>query len=172
VQKKIRRFLLDESHEEGAMGRSKAKQPEKLPHPPKLYRLLGQVVKFYRRRFNEAPRARDYLAERGITDKHALETFWAGYCDGTLRDVLPFDEHVHEELRTLGVLKENGRELFTECAVFPLWDLGGTCVGMYGRRLFDSEVPHLYLPGARRGLINWQAAKPCVPITTGQPAAW
>jgi hypothetical protein len=66
---------------------------------------------------------------------------------------------VHEDLRTLGVLKDNGKELFAECVVFPLWDLGGACVGMYGRRLFDSEVPHLYLPGSRRGLINWQAGK-------------
>jgi DNA primase len=32
---------------------------------------------------------------------------------------------------------------------------------MYGRRLFESDVQHLYLPGARRGLLNWQAAKRC-----------
>jgi len=29
---------------------------------------------------------------------------------------------------------------------------------MYGRRLYDSEVNHLYLPGPRRGLVNWHAA--------------
>jgi DNA primase len=141
------------------MGCSKTNQPEKLPHPPKLYKLLGQVAKFYRRRFGEASRARDYLAERGVTDKHAFEVFWAGYCDGSLRDALPFDDHVLADLKALGVLKDNGKELFRECVVFPLWDLRGVCVGMYGRRLFESEVPHLYLPGPRRGLINWQAAK-------------
>jgi len=141
------------------MGRSKTKQPEPLPHPPKLYKLLDQVAKFYRRHFDEEPRAKNYLAERGVTDKHALQVFWAGYCDGSLHDALPFDEQVHEDLRTLGILKDNGKELFAECVVFPLWDMNGVCVGLYGRRLFDSEVPHLYLPGPRRGLINWQAAK-------------
>ncbi|MEE8410153.1 MAG: toprim domain-containing protein, partial [Myxococcota bacterium] len=141
------------------MGRRKVKEAEQLPHPPRLYKLLGQVAKFYRRRFQEEPRARDYLAERGINHKHAFEVFSAGYCDGTLHDVLPFDDHIHEDLRVLGVLKDNGKELFRECVVFPLWDLRGVCVGMYGRRLFDSDVPHLYLPGARRGLVNWQASK-------------
>jgi DNA primase len=142
------------------MRRSKGNgKSAQLPHPPRLYKLLGQVAKFYRRRFAEEPRAKHYLAERGITDKHSLETFWAGYCDGTLRDALPFDDQVHDDLRTLGVLKDNGKELFAECAVFPLWDFSGACVGFYGRRLFDSEVPHLYLPGPRRGLVNWQAAK-------------
>ena len=74
------------------MGRKRAKHPDKLPHPPKLYKLLGQVVKLYRRRLTEEPRARDYLAERGILESQALEVFWAGYCDGTLHSVFPFDQ--------------------------------------------------------------------------------
>lgn len=130
-----------------------------LPHPPRLYKLLTQVAKYYQRRFKEEPRARDYLAERGITDKQALEVFGAGYCDGTLKDILPFDGEVHADLKTLGIIKDNGKEFFAECVVFPLWSSSGVCVGMYGRRLFASEVKHLYLPGPRRGLINWQAAK-------------
>lgn len=130
-----------------------------LPHPARLYKLLAQVAKYYRRRFGDAPRAREYLKDRGIDDKQALEIFKAGYCDGTLHDVLPFDDQVHEDLRALGVIKDNGKELLRECVAFPLWDFKGACVGMYGRRLFESEVQHLYLPGPRHGLINWQAAK-------------
>lgn len=138
------------------MTRDHASKP---PHPARLYKLLGQVVKYYRRRFVEESRARQYLAERGITDKQALEIFQVGYCDGTLRDVLPFDDQVHADLRTLGILKDNGQELLVECVVFPLWSFSKVPVNLYGRRLFDSDVPHLYLPGARRGLLNWQAAK-------------
>jgi DNA primase len=135
------------------------KTPPPSPCAPRLQKLLGQLARFYRKRFNEEPRARQYLAERGLGDKQALEVFGAGYCDGTLRDVLPFDDQVLTDLRTLGVLKENGKELLRECVVFPLWSTTGACVGLYGRRLFHSEVKHLYLPGPRRGLVNWQAAK-------------
>jgi DNA primase len=55
------------------MGRSTGnRKPEQLPHPPRLYKLLTQVAKFYRRRFAEEVRARDYLRDRGIDDAHAL----------------------------------------------------------------------------------------------------
>ena len=38
------------------MGRSKGnRKPEPLPHSPRLHKLLGQVAKFYRRRFAEEP---------------------------------------------------------------------------------------------------------------------
>jgi len=125
------------------------------PHTPpaRLQKLLGQVAKYYRGRFLAEPRARQYLTDRGISDKKALEIFGAGYSDGTLRDVLPAHDRVLEDLRTLGVLKDSGKELLSECVVFPQWSLQGGCVGLYGRRLFESEVRHLYLPGPRRGLV-------------------
>ena len=34
-----------------------------------------------------------------------------------------------------------------------------TAVGLYGRRITDGETAHLYLPGPRRGVFNFQAAK-------------
>ncbi len=131
-------------------------KPEPLPHDVRLYKLLTQVAFFYTRRFDEEIRARQYLAQRSINDAATFKRFHAGYCDGSLHDVLPFDEQVSAGLTALGLVKENGKELFRECLTVPLWSLGGTCVGMYGRRLFDSEVRHLYLPGARHGLVNLQ----------------
>lgn len=127
---------------------------EPLPHEPRVYKLLTQVASFYTRRFGEEPRAREYLAGRGIFDRLALERFHVGYCDGTLRDVLPFDDQMNADLTALGILKENGKELFRECVTIPLWSTAGVCVGMYGRRLFESDVRHLYLPGTRHGLAN------------------
>ena len=142
------------------MGRSKSARPAPKPsQPPQLQKLLANVAQYYRRLFGVEARAREYLAERGITDKEALEVFGAGYCDGTLHDVLPFDDQVHDELQRLGVIKPNNKELMRECVTFALHDFNGACAGMYGRRLFDSDVQHLYLPGPRRGLVNWQAAK-------------
>ena len=119
--------------------------------------LLGRVAEYYRQRFKVDARARDYLAERGITDQKALEAFGAGYCDGSLKGALVTDGDVFTDLRELGVLNDQG-ELLNECVVFPLWDRDHRCVGMYGRRLYDSEVNHLYLPGPRRGLVNSHAA--------------
>ena len=43
--------------------------------------------------------------------------------------------------------------------VFPLWNENQDCVGLYGRRIQDGDVNHLYLAGPRKGLLNWQAAK-------------
>ncbi len=130
-------------------------KPAALPHPNKLYKLLTRVASYYRQRFNEEPRAKRYLAERGITDDGVLTSFTAGYCDGTLHEVLPDDTEVRTDLARLGIIKDNGKELFRECVVFPLWDPTGLCVGLYGRRLFASEIRHLYLPGPQRGLIHW-----------------
>jgi hypothetical protein len=61
------------------MSRSRSpQQPEPLPHPASLYKLLAQVARYYHRRFNDEPRARAYLRERGIEDPQALEVFRAG----------------------------------------------------------------------------------------------
>jgi len=128
--------------------------------PAQRVKLLTRVVAFYHRRFLDTPEGLRYLTHmRGIHDLSLFKTFQIGYADGSLLEALPQDEQALAELRALGVLTERGRELFDGCVVFPLWNEAGAVVSLYGRRIHDGTVNHLYLPGAKQGLWNAQAAK-------------
>src|SRR6266542_4089098 len=49
---------------------------------------LSRVVEHYHRRLLETPAAQDYLRSRGITAPEFVTTFWIGYADGTLLQVI------------------------------------------------------------------------------------
>ena len=62
-------------------------------------------------------------------------------------------------LEKLGVLRaESGHEHMNGSVVFPIFDLAGNVLGMYGRKINDNlregTPPHLYLPGPHRGVGN------------------
>jgi len=137
----------------------KADAPAPTVPPQNRGRLLNRVVLFYHQTFCEDPRAREYLKARGITDAAVLENFQVGYANGTLLNTVPEEGDVRAGLREAGILTERGRELFYGCAVFPVFDENRDCVGIYGRRITDGEVNHLYLPGPRRGVWNHLAVK-------------
>ncbi|MBI3929961.1 MAG: toprim domain-containing protein [Armatimonadetes bacterium] len=60
----------------------------------------------------------------------------------------------------LGVLNEKGREHFLGSVVVPLEHPELGIVGLYGRRLNPrSKVRHLFLPGPKRGVLNWQTLR-------------
>jgi len=129
----------------------------------KLMKLLNRVIEFYHTAFTEDPRAKEYLVKRGITDNTVFSDFRIGFANGTLINVLPGDGDVYEQLKEIGVLTSKGDEHFYGYVTFPLYDLDGHPAGIYGRRMNEmvtGSVPdHLYLPGARHGLFNRQAAK-------------
>jgi DNA primase catalytic core len=133
----------------------------KLPPPASIdrSRLLNRVVSFYHQSFLEDGRAREYLEIRGIKEKSIFTDFKIGFANGTLLGTIPHEGDVDEALKEIGVLNGKGHELFYGCVVFPLWSENQDCVGLYGRRIQDGDVNHLFLPGPRRGLFNWQAAK-------------
>jgi len=129
----------------------------------KLLKLLKRVIDFYHTAFCEDPRARQYLNQRGITDNTLLSDYKIGFANGTLLNALPGEGDIYDQLKQIGVLSEKGHEHFYGYVTFPLYDLDGNPAGIYGRRLDEmvtGSVPdHLYLPGARHGLFNRQAAK-------------
>jgi DNA primase len=122
-------------------------------------KLLNRVVSFYHQSFCEDQRALQYLQSRGITDNGALSDFQIGYSNGTLLNTIPDDGEIRDALKDIGILNDNGNEMFYSSVVFPIFDENKDCVGLYGRRIEDGPVDHLYLPGPRRGVWNWQAAK-------------
>ncbi len=53
-----------------------------------------------------------------------------------------------------------GREHFQGCLVVPLEHPDQGVVGFYGRKIDATDkVPHLYLPGPKRGVLNWRTLK-------------
>lgn len=126
-------------------------------------KLLSRVIEFYHTSFCEDSKARDYLARRGISDNALFSSFKIGFANGTLLNVLPEEGDITRELQELGIVNAKGGEHFYGCATFPLFDIAGNPVCIYGRRIegmVNAEgPPHLYLPGPRRGLFNRQAAK-------------
>jgi DNA primase catalytic core len=143
------------------------------PHPPtaadrpalpaKLKKLLARVIEFYHTAFGEDPRARQYLERRGISDKSLYSAHKIGFANGTLLNALPLEGDITGQLKEIGVLTAKGDEHFYGYATFPLFSANGDPAGIYGRRVqevLSGDVPdHLYLPGARCGLFNRQAAK-------------
>jgi DNA primase len=138
-------------------------KPKPVPAPPvpsiKRTHLLNRVVSFYHKSFCEDQRGLEYLRSRGITDKDIFTDFQIGFSNGTLLNTIPDDGEIREGLQEIGILNSKGHELFYGCVVFPVFDENKDCVGLYGRRIENGEVHHLYLPGPRKGVFNYQAAK-------------
>ena len=117
-------------------------------------KLLSLVADFYHAAFNQRKDGKEYLAKRGITDPSLLSRFKAGFCAGSIRDSMPKDGNMLEELKVMGVITKGDREFFKNCVVFPISDMTGRIVNLYGRRIRNGPVNHLYLPGPKQGVFN------------------
>ncbi len=136
----------------------KAKEP---PDPESFINhthLLNRVVSFYHKTFCEDRRALEYLHSRGITGNSIFADFTIGYSNGTLINTIPEEGDIREALKEIGILNEHGNEMFHGCAVFPILDTNKNCVSLYGRKITDGEPSHVYLPGSRCSIFNYQAA--------------
>ena len=126
--------------------------------PPPPSALLARVVDHYHRTFCARADAQEYLKERGLTDTDLLRALRVGYADGSLLKVIPKDGELREQLRALGVITSEGRELLGGCVVVPIPDpVSGAWTTLYGRGVKTDR--HCYLPGPLRGVVNFQAAR-------------
>ncbi len=142
--------------------KDKDQGPERPPspgNPVARTKLLNRVVSFYHATFLEDPRAMAYLKGRGITDNALFTDFRIGFANGTLLNTIPDDGEITSALKEIGILNDKGHELFYGSVVFPIMNENKDCVGIYGRRITEGETDHLYLPGPRRGVFNFQAAR-------------
>ena len=148
------------------------KAPETKPRTPQQQTLINKTAEFYHKTLFQHPEGRAYLKERSLTDPALLETFRVGYANESIKDALPPDGDLLDDLKALGILDAKGREHFRDCIVFPIYESNGTgnVVGMYGRKInVDSsatggsasggKVRHLYLPGPHRGVFNHVCAR-------------
>ena len=122
--------------------------------------LMERLAQLYHQRFWECPEPQSYLNGRGLTERDVWQAFRIGYCDGSVASKLPTEGPTFDALRQLGILNEEGKEHFRGCLVVPLTHPNQGVVGFYGRRLSpESKIRHLYLPGPKRGVLNWPAFK-------------
>jgi DNA primase catalytic core len=153
--------LSDNGYHQRPADNPPQKAPDK-PTPPltvEQIKLLTRVIEFYHTAFAQSPQAGEYLSGRGITEKSLYADYKLGLADGRLLDTLPKKGGIKDQLKELGILNQKGTEHFYGCLVFPVFDADNNPCGLYGRRIQGAGSDHLYLPGPRRGVFNWQAAK-------------
>ena len=122
-------------------------------------KLLNKAAEFYHKALFKYPEGRAYLKARGLHEAALLETFRVGYANETIRDALPPEGDLLDDLKAVGILDERGREHFRDCVTFPIYNEQGDVVGMYGRKTIDSKVKHLYLAGPHAGVFNHTCAR-------------
>jgi DNA primase len=120
--------------------------------------ILERITELYRESFSKNPEPQEYLSSLGITKPEIIKAFKIGVADGSLLGTLPKDGELVDELKKIGILTIDGRELMAGRVTFPLYDRNGNIVGMYGRKKgSQGKGKHQYLLG-KRGLFNPQAA--------------
>lgn len=130
--------------------------------------LLTRVAELYHARFLKSQEAQAYLKHRGL-EAETWKAFRVGFCDGSLLKTLPQQGEVIEGLQELGLLTQDRKEHFRGCVVVPLTHPDKGVVGFYGRRIRpDAKICHLYLPGPRQGVVNWQGLKASTSITVAE----
>ena len=124
-------------------------------------KLLNRVIEFYHSTFTEDDRARMYLENRRIKALYVYKDYNIGFANGSFLNILPYDDDTINALKELGILNKKGKEHFYGCVTFPLYDMEGNPIGIYGRKAIESasKINHLYLPGLREGLFNPQTLK-------------
>ena len=159
----VRRLSGEES--EGSGPAAPGKKPPSAPEPPAAQQCLERAAAVYETNFARKDQAKAYLQGRGITDAGLFAAHAAGLCDGALHGLLPRSGGIRQTLKRIGILLEDGSERFNNCVVFPVHDLDGRMVTLYGRRLDEaSGKKHLFLPGRPTGLWNGHCIKTCSEI--------
>jgi len=129
-------------------------------NPARAAQLLERVVAIYEKNLPESPEALKYLKRRGLDPdalrgrEEQLTPHRAGYANGRLHEILPKSGKVLDELKALGVLSKSGQEHFAGCLVFPVTDVDGNLVTLYGRFIGEGPKRHIFLPKRHTGLWN------------------
>ena len=118
--------------------------------------LLSLVIDAYHRSYLESRTAQEYISSRGL-DPLLAKQYRAGYVDGSLLERVARDSTDWKLLTEIGIITTAGNELMRTCVVFPVTAFNQTPVNLYGRAI--KKDLHLYLPGPRKGLFNWNIAK-------------
>jgi len=117
---------------------------------PDLHEILLKAAKHYRECLRDAPRAIEYLKNRGLTGEVA-KTFSIGYApDGWQGLAAVFADYDSEALVAAGVVihSDEGKryDRFRDRIMFPIVDTRGRIIGFGGRVLDKGEPKYLNSP--------------------------
>jgi DNA primase catalytic core len=124
--------------------------------------LMNHVTGFYHRAFLNDPKAMKYLESRHCMHPEAVKRFKIGYANRTLGYRIPNTtadgQRLKQRLKALGVFRKSGHEHLSGSVVFPVFDINGNPVQMYGRKitagLRKGTPEHLYLEQPMAGVWN------------------
>jgi len=120
-------------------------------------KILNIVTDYYHKKLLENKEALTYLKQRGLKKPSLLTRFKIGFCDGTILDKVSTKDQ--KKLTGIGILNEKSREHFFNCITFPILEDNQNTKGIYGRKIKESPVPHLYLKGKHSGIFNSKVSK-------------
>ncbi|HCE46840.1 MAG TPA: hypothetical protein DET40_25110 [Lentisphaeria bacterium] len=120
-------------------------------------RLIEKATCFYEKAFASSEHARKCLESEGITDNRLYERHRIGFSDGSLVKALPKQGRIIDELKSIGILNQNGTELFKGCVTFPIMDEDGKPVNICGYN--PESKTYLYLPNNTNTVWNMEAKK-------------
>ncbi|MGH8131093.1 MAG: DNA primase [Steroidobacteraceae bacterium] len=120
-----------------------------------LYELLAQVTQFYRDHLRESARAKEYLANRGISAESCVK-FAVGYAPDAWDTVLKRFGGNAERERALGeaglLVERSGKgesgyyDRFRDRVMFPIRDARGRVIAFGGRVIDSGEPKYLNSP--------------------------
>ena len=129
-----------------------------------LYGLTARVADFYAQKLAREPRARDYLARRGLTPE-TIERFAIGYAPNSWNELLRSfgaSDADRQRLLEAGLIVERERgplqsserhyDRFRDRVMFPIRDARGRVLG-FGGRIIDSGEPK-YLNSPETALFH------------------
>ncbi|HCE42367.1 MAG TPA: hypothetical protein DET40_02320 [Lentisphaeria bacterium] len=100
------------------------------------HRLLERISAFYERAYGSNAEAAKHFKK--MEDEGAgIPAGRVGFSDGTLLKSLPSKGKIIQDMQALGILDKTGKELFSECLIFPLMDDNSAITGMEGIRITD-----------------------------------
>ena len=151
VEELATRLGLEVPHEGGADN-----APKRADEP--LYDLMKEVARFYGECLAREPRARDYIARRGLT-RDTLERFQIGYAPNSWNEVLRrfgASDSSRKALQDSGLIIERERgqmrdgerhyDRFRDRVMFPIRDARGRVIAFGGRIIDQGEPKYLNSP--------------------------
>ncbi len=129
----------------------KAERPRgKTEEGEDLYALMLQAAQYYRNQLKHAPRAIEYLKNRGLSGEIAKE-FGIGYApDGWQNLQAAFPDYNAKSLVTAGLVIQGDEgkryDRFRDRVIFPIVDQRGNVIGFGGRVLDKGEPKYLNSP--------------------------
>lgn len=112
----------------------------------KILEINYVALKFFKQKLKDYSEAKNYLLQRGLTEK-TLNDFELGYSPGgtSLRDYLYAQGYSLEEIKSAGLLDDNNFDRFQQRIIFPLRNERGELVGFTGRIFPEKEKAPKYL---------------------------